>query len=109
MGLELNKSWPVLWPLGQPPVATRIIKVFIVHNELLFFSVIPLFLRALPAVSHRYHSADRFLHDDFAGQSGNRLRAHLPLIQLGQKETQVKGRDSFWSWFLFDVSAPFQV
>uniref|UniRef100_A0A0P5B4G1 Metabotropic GABA-B receptor subtype n=1 Tax=Daphnia magna TaxID=35525 RepID=A0A0P5B4G1_9CRUS len=26
MGLELNGSWPVMWPLGQPPVATRIIK-----------------------------------------------------------------------------------
>ncbi|XP_046649473.1 gamma-aminobutyric acid type B receptor subunit 2-like isoform X2 [Daphnia pulicaria] len=26
LGLELNGSWPVLWPLGQPPVATRIIK-----------------------------------------------------------------------------------
>lgn len=29
MGLELNGSWPVLWPLGQPPVATRIIKVLL--------------------------------------------------------------------------------
>lgn len=31
LGLELNGSWPVLWPLGQPPVATRIIKVLFLH------------------------------------------------------------------------------
>lgn len=40
LGLELNGSWPVLWPLGQPPVATRIIKVLFLHNinELISFS-----------------------------------------------------------------------
>jgi hypothetical protein len=31
LGMELNGSWPVLWPLGQPPVATRIIKVLFLH------------------------------------------------------------------------------
>lgn len=39
MGLELNGSLPVLWLSGQPPVATRIIKVRIARVQRLLFVI----------------------------------------------------------------------